>query len=107
MTPTATLFWSSIIRHALAGIGAVIVAHGYATPGNANAYIEELTGAALYVASQMWSNRVALASRAKMLTALWMPRGTTEAAVDAHIAQGLPTPAVTTPPTSVPGVPAS
>lgn len=105
MTPTAELFWSSVIRHLFAAVAGVLVTHGYVTQVGANAYVEELIGVVLYAAGQLWANRAAYTQRVKMLTALWMPHGTTEACVDEHIAKGLPTPALSTPPNTVPGVP--
>lgn len=105
LSPAALAFWSSVIRHVLTGLGGVLVAHGYVTKTGSDLYIEELIGVVFYGAGQIWSSRRVIWDRAKMLTALWMPRGTTEAAVDAHIARGLPTPAITTPPDTVPGIP--
>lgn len=109
LSPVALAFWSGVLRHALAGIATLLVAHGYTTQSGANAYVEELIGVLFYAGAQVWSNRAAELARAKMLLAMWLANRNhlplTEARLDAHLAQGLPVPALTTPPDSVPGVP--
>lgn len=105
LSPTAALFWGSIIRHLLTFVGSALVAHGYVSQTGANAYTEELIGVIINGAVLVWSNRTAYWQRVKMLTALWMPKGTTEHEVDVHLDMGLPTPAISTPVTTIPGVP--
>lgn len=105
MTPVAEEFWGSVIRHLLTMAAGVLVTHGYVAKAGAGAYVEELTGVLLYGLGQAWSSRAVIANRAKMLLALWMPAGATEAQVNTLIAKGAPTPALTTPPDTVPGVP--
>ena len=103
MNPLWEASLGSILRWALA-IGAGYLVHkGIWTSGDATTYV---SAAAMGILSLAWSQRDKIIARAKMLTALWMPRGTTEAAVDAHIAAGLPTPALSTPSNTAPGVPA-
>lgn len=104
LSPVAQDFWGSIIRHLLTGLAGVLVAHGYVTQQGASLYVEELIGVAIYGAGQAWSSRAVIWNRVKMLTALWAPRGTTEQQVINHIAEGGQTPAVSTPPTTAPGV---
>lgn len=105
LSPVARAFWASLIRHTLSGIAGVLVAHGYVTETGANAYVEELVGVGLYAGATAWSNRAAYWQRVKLLVALMMPKGSTEAQVLAHIASGAPLPSSQTPPSTAPGVP--
>lgn len=102
MNPLVQEALGSILRFGLA-IGAEwLVEHGVWTQGNASIYV---TAASLGILSLGWSFWSKYKSRIHLLTALTMPPGTTEAALRAQIKAGLPTPAVTTPKDSVPGVP--
>ena len=104
-SPSAQAFWGDIVRHLLTSIATVLVAHGYVTQSGAQMYVEEIVGVALYGMGQAWSSRAVWMHRAKLMVALWMSKGSTEAAVVDHIANGLPIPTITTPPTTAPGVP--
>lgn len=105
LSPQAAGFWGSIIRHALTGLAAGLVTHGYVSQTGASQYVEELTGAILYGLGQFWANRVVIANRAKMLTALWLHKGATENDVNAMVAIGN-SPSASTPPNTPPGIPA-
>lgn len=105
LSPTAQLFWGSIIRHLLSMVGGVLVAHGYVTQTGASAYTEELVGVTINGAVLVWANRTDYWQRAKMLIALMLPKGSTENDVIAHIAEQQPIPSILTPPNTTPGVP--
>lgn len=78
-----------------------LVEHGVWTSGQAKSYV---AAAAAGLLSFAWAQRNVIANRVKLLVAL-MPGIHTEAAVNAHIADKLPTPTLLTPPNTSPGVP--
>lgn len=92
----------SILRFVLALAAGWFVGHGIWTQAAATTYVE---GAALAILSLAWSQRNVIIQRTKLLVAL-MPGIHTEDAVNAHLAAKLPTPALSTPPSTSPGVPA-
>lgn len=105
ISPAAQLFWGSIIRHFLTLVSGVLITHGYVDTSTANTYIEELIGILLYVAVNVWSNRVTYWEQIRKLVARAMPKGTTDIAVnrmvdELAVAKALPsvfTPANVTP----------
>lgn len=59
MSETTVAYITSIVRHALAGIGAALVMHGWITPTQVDAFVgsntEVIIGILSYLASQWWS----------------------------------------------------
>ena len=70
LSPAAQLFWGSVIRHVLTGLGGALVAHGYVTQSGATAYEEELVGVLLNGAVMAWANRVHYWQQIRLLVAL-------------------------------------
>jgi hypothetical protein len=101
MNPVVTAALSSILRWVLALGAGYLVKAGIWTGSDAQTYV---AAGALGLLSLVWSQWDKITSRIQFLTAL--SRGpSTEAAVNQHIAMGLPTPTVFTPPSTIPGVP--
>lgn len=101
MNPLAQAAITSAVRWALA-IGAGYFVHkGIWTSGDATTYVE---AASMAVVSFAWSQRNVIVQRAHFLMALMM-HNATENEVKLAIKAGEPTPALTTPPDTVPGVP--
>lgn len=102
MNPIAQEAVGSILRWALALGAGYLVKAGIWTGSNAETYV---MAASLAILSLAWSQRKNWTNRVKLLVALMMPKGSTEQQVVDHISDGLPVPTVTTPPTTIPGVP--
>lgn len=102
MNPILQEALGSILRWGLAAGAGWLVEHGVWTSGNASVYVSAGTIALLSLGWSLWNK---YKGRIKLLTALTMPAGTTEAGLQAQIKAGVPTPAVTTPAGTVPGVP--
>ncbi len=102
MNPIASAAITSVLRWALAIGAGYLVNHGIWTQADATTYVAAAALGLVALGLSLWDK---YKTRIKLLTALTMPAGTTEDAVDAHIAAKLPTPSVTTPPDTVPGVP--
>ena len=78
-----------------------LVSHGVWTSANATVYV---SAAAMGILSLGWAQRNVIMNHLKILVAL-MPGIHTMDAVNAHIADKLPTPALLTPTDTAPGVP--
>jgi hypothetical protein len=107
LSPAASAFWGSIVRHLLTLIAGMLVTHGYVSQTGANAYIEELVGVALYAGGNVWANRVTYWQQIKHLVARAMPAGTTDTAVNAKVVElkaAGALPSVFTPPDVVPSL---
>jgi hypothetical protein len=65
----------------------MLVLHGYVTVNDSNAYIEELVGLTLQAAVMFWSNRAVYWAQIKNIVGRCMPKGTTDTAVDAKVAE--------------------
>lgn len=101
MNPVLQAALFSILRWALAIGAGWLVNHHIWSASDAETYV---AAAALAILSLAWSQRNVMLSRAKLLVAL-MPGMHTEDDVNAHLAAKLPTPALTTPSNTSPGVP--
>lgn len=99
MNPLLREALESIVRSILKIGAGYLVAHGVWSQGDATSYV---SAAALALVGFGWSYWSTYTSRLKLVTALTMPAGTTEAAVQNHIAAGAPVPSVTTPTAAVP-----
>lgn len=100
MNPMLAEALTSIVRSILKIGAGYLVARGVWAPNDANNYV---AAAALAIVGIGWSYWQTYRSRVKLLTALTMPPGATEADVTATVAAGGPSvPSVTTPPTVVP-----
>jgi len=86
-SPVAQLFWGSIIRHLLTAVAGMLVLHGYVSVSDSNKYVEELVGLTLQAAVMFWSNRITYWEQIKKLIARTMPKGTTDTAVNAKVAE--------------------
>lgn len=104
MNPLMQAAITSILRWAFALGAGYLVHKGIWTSGDAATYVE---AAALGLVSLAWSQRNMIQQRAAFLMALMMPHGTTENEVKSVIAAGAVTPALTTPPDTIPGVPST
>ena len=102
MNPLLQAALGSILRWILALGAGYLVKAGIWTADDASSYV---IAAALALLALGWSAWEKYHSRVKILTALWMPRNSTEHEVDVHLDMGLPTPAISTPVNTVPGVP--
>lgn len=102
MNPMLQEALGSIIRFALAYVAGELVDRGIWTSSNAAMYV---TAATMGILSIGWSLWIKYKNRIKLLTALTMPPGTSEDELHAQIRAGVPTPSVTTPTNTVPGVP--
>lgn len=94
MNPILASALGAILRWLLAFGAGVLVEHGIWTQEDAATYV---AGAAVALLALGWSLWNKYRGRVKLLTALAMPKGTTEATVVKHIASGGPTPSVSTP----------
>jgi hypothetical protein len=102
MNPIATKALGSIIRWALAGVaGALFVKHGIWSQSDAAQYVEAGTMGLLSLGFSLWEK---YRSRLKLLTALTMPAGNTEANVEQAM-KVLPSPSVLTAKDTVPLAP--
>lgn len=86
-----------------------LVSHHIATAPEADRFSQTILAhlalwvpAAMSLALMLWGK---LRARKQLVTALSMPVGSTENDVKAKIASGVPTPALSTPANSVPGIP--
>ena len=102
MNPIASDAIGSILRWALALAASYLVEHGIWTQAQATTYV---AAAALGLLALGWSFWSKYRARVKLLTALYLPKGTSENGMNAHIAMGNLTPSVMTPPDTAPGVP--
>jgi hypothetical protein len=106
MNPILQSALGSLIRWALMLLVPVLIKYGIWSDSDASKYVD---AAVIAVLTLLWSFYQKYKSRVKFLTAL-MPVAVggpqTEAEVDSHIARGAPTPSLTTPVNTVPGVPA-
>jgi len=79
----------SIVRWALAFLAGYLVSHGVWTPGAAESYVNAAaTAIAMAVVSLGWSLWQKYRARLRLLTALDMPAGTSEAKVEDRIKAG-------------------
>ena len=99
MNPMLQEALASILRWALAIGAGYLVQHGIWTQGDASSYVTAATMGLLALGWSLWQK---YASRLKLLTALTMPAGTTEHAVEAKIATGVGVPSISTPAAAVP-----
>lgn len=104
MNPILQSALGSILRWALAIAAGYLVKAGIWDANDAETYVAT---AALALLALGWSWWQKYHDRIKLLTALTMKPGATENDVIAHIASGAPTPTVSTPPNTIPGVPAN
>jgi hypothetical protein len=104
MNPILSSALGSVIRWLLMLGVPVLVKYGIWSDSDASKYVDAAVIAALALGWSLWEK---YKSRVKFLTAL-MPIAAggpaTEADVNAHIASGAPTPSLTTPVNTVPGV---
>lgn len=98
MNPILSAALGAVLRWALAGAAMFFVDHGIWTAGEASSYV--LAGS-LAILSLGWSLWNKYHGRVKFLTALAMPKGTTEDDVKSLVAAGAST-AVTTPSDTAP-----
>jgi hypothetical protein len=99
MNPLLFSALGAILRWVLAFGAGFFVERGIWSSEDAATYVAASAVALLALGWSLWSK---YRGRVKLLTALAMPMGTTEATVKEHIAAGLPTPSVATPATVVP-----
>lgn len=96
----------SFVRWGLAILGGFLMAKGVWTPEQADKFIPALaSGLSLAIVAIGLSIWAKYKDRVSFLAALASPSGTTENGVKALIKSGAPTPTITTPPDTVPGVP--
>lgn len=86
-SPGAYLFFFSIIRHLLTAVAGMLVLHGYVAAPTASAYTEELTGVILQAAVMAWSNRAVAWEQVRKIVGRNMPKGATDATVNAKVAE--------------------
>ncbi len=103
MNPLFQQAIGSLLRYGLIGLSAYLVKHGIWSDSLAERFVEAAVPALVAIA---WSFYQKYRARVEKLTALMLPPGSTENDLKAHIKSGEPTPAVTTPPNTAPGVPA-
>ncbi len=104
MNPILQSALLSLVRWALAIAAGFLVKAGIWDASDAETYV---AAGALALLALGWSLWLKYRDRVKLLTALTMTPGATENDVIAHIASGAPTPTVSTPPNTIPGVPAN
>lgn len=102
MNPIVVEALGAILRWLLTLGAGYLVKAGIWTGSAAETYV---AAAAMGLLTLGWSLWQKYKTRSRLLTALWMPHGTTEAQLDVHIGGGGQTPSVTTPADTVPGVP--
>lgn len=102
MNPILSAALGSILRWALAFGAGWLVQHGIWTQADASTYVAAAAMGLLAFGLSLWNK---YKGRVTLLTALTMPAGTTEDAVHAKMASGVPLPTITTPSSTVPGVP--
>jgi hypothetical protein len=109
MNPLITAIIGSWVRAALVAVSAALIQHHVVTSAQGESLVGMLftqtMNALPGLVALAWSYWQKRAARVKFLTAL-MPGPKTENEVLAHIDSHLPTPALDTPPNTVPGVPA-
>jgi hypothetical protein len=99
---TFALIVGTLLRSVVMAMAGWLVARGMLPQGS----VEEWTGAvALTLVAVLWSLYQKYVERTKLMVALTLPSGSTENDVTSHIATGVVTPSVLTPPNTVPGVP--
>jgi hypothetical protein len=108
MDPMVWDFLGVIVRWALTAAGAWLVGHHVLTASQSETYVtafaHDLVIALPAIGGLAWGLWTRYHGRVKFLTAL-MPGVHTENQVNAILKSGAPTPTVTTPPNTVPGVP--
>jgi hypothetical protein len=97
-----TLISGTFVRAGLIWIASRLVEHGIWAQGDVAGYV---AGGTTAIVALGWSLAEKYGARVSKLVALWLPKGSTENDVKAYIADGKPTPAITTPPDTAPGVP--
>lgn len=99
MNPMVQSAIGAVLRWAFTFLAGWFVQHGIWTHNEAEIYVG---GAVIGTLTLIWGLWNKYHGRLKLLTALTMPEGSTEAQVDAKIAGSAPNPPVTTPKTQAP-----
>ena len=97
-----TIISGTFIRAGLIWIASRLVDRGIWEQGDVAGYVAGGTAA---IVALGWSLIEKYGARVSKLVALWLPKGSTENDVKDYIALGKPTPSITTPPDTVPGIP--
>jgi hypothetical protein len=108
MDPLIFEFLGVVLRSGLTAVGGYLVAHHVLTGSQSETYVtafsHDLVVGLPAIGGLAWGLWTRYHTRVKLLTAL-MPGVTTENQVNAILKSGAPTPTVSTPPNTVPGVP--